>query len=215
MHRQQSPVPVGLKPRARFACGPSRQMGSSASKKASKKKAPKPRGFDPPPAPPREHRLKGWPALTSELYVDPEVGSARNDGSKEKPFDTIMNALKVAGDNTAIYLAAGVYRNHRFGSGDVGNPAVATVQNVNNILLTAVDGARPRIEFDGAGGHHALRHLSAERPRTGSAGGVVPTHDPCRQRRRHLPGASSAPTRGRRRLDVGCPQPLADPIGAI
>ena len=45
-----------------------------------------------------------------------------------------MNALKVAGDNTAIYLAAGVYRNHRFGSGDVGNPAVATVQNVKNIL---------------------------------------------------------------------------------
>ena len=70
-----------------------------------------------------------------------------------------MNALKVAGDNTAIYLAAGVYRNHRFGSGDVGNPAVATVQNVNNILLTAVDGARPRIEFDGAGGISARNRL--------------------------------------------------------
>ena len=68
-----------------------------------------------------------------------------------------MNALKVAGDNTAIYLAAGVYRNHRFGSGDVGNPAVATVQNVNNILLTAVDGARPMIEFWARVG--SVRHL--------------------------------------------------------
>ena len=71
-----------------------------------------------------------------------------------------MNALKVAGDNTAIYLAAGVYRNHRFGSGDVGNPAVATVQNVNNILLTAVDGARPRIEFSSPAWRCAALRLS-------------------------------------------------------
>ena len=46
-----------------------------------------------------------------------------------------MNALKVAGDNTAIYLAAGVYRNHRFGSrATLATLSVATVQNVKNIL---------------------------------------------------------------------------------
>ena len=69
-----------------------------------------------------------------------------------------MNALKVAGDNTAIYLAAGVYRNHRFGSrATSATLSVATVQNVKNIISLLPWTARPRIEFWGRVG--SVRHL--------------------------------------------------------
>ena len=52
-----------------------------------------------------------------EYYVSKTTGSARGDGSKEKPFKNIQKAVDVVPEGSTIYVAEGNY----FGTLDCGN----------------------------------------------------------------------------------------------
>ena len=49
-------------------------------------------------------------------------------------------------------MADGTYRNYNYNTDKVDNSAVAAIRNVDDIIIRAMPGHSPKIEFDGAGG---------------------------------------------------------------
>ena len=93
------------------------------------------------------------PTTIVTYYIDANTGNNNNDGlSESTPFKTIQKASQSIQSGTEILVANGVYRNYNYDSGKIDNSAVAAFRNVDDIIIRAMPGHSPKIEFDGAGG---------------------------------------------------------------
>ena len=60
--------------------------------------------------------------------------------------------MKIIQNQTEIIVKNGTYTNYNFGNGNKNNPAVFSINNLNDILITNYPGHNPVIQFDGSGG---------------------------------------------------------------
>jgi hypothetical protein len=99
----------------------------------------------------------GWSA---DWYVSAN-GSNNNPGdSQSAPFATMAKAMSVTAPGDTVYVMDGIYRNSGYGSGiDGSNLTNGNVLRITKsgspgapITLRNVEGHKPKIQFDGAGG---------------------------------------------------------------
>ena len=75
------------------------------------------------------------------------------DGHTEATaIKTFQKAMKIIQSKTEIIVKNGTYTNYNFGNGNKNNPAVFSINNLNNILIKNYPGHNPVIQFDGSGG---------------------------------------------------------------
>ena len=93
------------------------------------------------------------PLILTNIYVDGINGKNWRDGTTpETAFQTVGKACQTTGSHTAIWIMNGTYNNHNYGNGGGSNSAVGSVQDKSDILISAMEGHKPKIKFDGSGG---------------------------------------------------------------
>ena len=94
-------------------------------------------------------------------YFVSENGSNSNSGTSEsEPFLTIGKAMNLTSPGDTVYVMNGTYRNTGYGSGidgsDLTNGNVVRITASGSegayITLRNLEGHKPKIQFDGAGG---------------------------------------------------------------
>ena len=97
-----------------------------------------------------------------DFYVSDSNGSDNNSGTIESPFKTINKGISMVGAGGTVYVMDGIYQNENYGTVDpstntnMNNQHVVTINKSGSegayITLRNLEGHKPKIQFDGAGG---------------------------------------------------------------
>ena len=93
-----------------------------------------------------------WDVVTtSSLYVDGVNGDDANDGlTVDSAIKTLDQANSLIASETALFIMNGTYSKSSYGNGGKNNGALLTISNMDNILISNLDGHIPKLLFDGS-----------------------------------------------------------------